>query len=250
MKICTLASGSSGNSLFVETGKTKILVDAGISHRQLTTRLKKLGVHMSEINAVLITHEHTDHAVALPLIKAPVYVSSGTVSIWKDTVEELKEFEPGSSFFLNDALITPFPVPHDALDPVGFTIETDHKKLGIVTDIGSVTTLVRERLKGSNALILEFNYDEGMLLYSSYPWELKQRIKSRLGHLSNEDASELLKDLIHEGLRHVILAHLSEVNNTPKKALDIASSVLLRIGVEHIKLVVARRNALGEVVIV
>ncbi len=250
MKICTLASGSSGNSLFVETEKTKILVDAGISHRQLTARLKKLGVQMSDINAVLITHEHTDHAAALPSIKAPVYVSSSTVSIWRDRVEDLKEFEPGRSFSLNGALITPFSVPHDALDPVGFTIETDHKKLGVVTDIGSVTALVKERLKGSNALILEFNYDEGMLLYSSYPWELKQRIKSRLGHLSNEDASGLLNDLIHKGLRHVILAHLSEVNNTPVRALDSASCVLLRNGIEHVRLMVAKRRALGDVVIV
>ncbi|HEY7534718.1 MAG TPA: MBL fold metallo-hydrolase [Thermodesulfobacteriota bacterium] len=250
MKICTLASGSSGNALFVETKKTKILVDAGISNRQLDVRLKKLGVQISDINAVLVTHEHTDHAAALPFIKAPVYVSSSTVTIWKDKVENLKEFESGCSFVLNDTLITPFPIPHDALDPVGFTVETDHKKLGVLTDIGSVTALVKERLKGSNALMLEFNYDESMLLYSSYPWELKQRIKSRLGHLSNEDASGLLKDLIHKGLRHVILAHLSEVNNTPNRALESASSVLLRNRVEHIKLIVAKRGALGEVLIV
>ena len=250
MKICTLASGSSGNSLFVETRRTKILVDAGISHRQLTVRLKKLGVQMSDIDAVLITHEHTDHVAAIPQIKAPVYVSSSTVSLWKDKVKDLKEFEPGSQFFLNDTLITPFPVPHDALDPVGFTIEIDHKKLGIVTDIGSVTALVRERLRGSNALILEFNYDEGMLLYSSYPWDLKQRIKSRLGHLSNEDAAGLLQNLIHEELRYVILAHLSEVNNTPKKALERAHSAIIKNGSEHIRLSVAQRNGLGEVAIV
>ncbi|HLE25725.1 MAG TPA: MBL fold metallo-hydrolase [Thermodesulfobacteriota bacterium] len=250
MKIRTLASGSSGNSLFVETRRTKILVDAGLSHRQLTDRLKKMGVLMSDIDAVLITHEHTDHVAAIPQIKAPVYVSSSTVSLWKDKVKDLKEFEPGSQFFLNDALITPFPVPHDALDPVGFTIETDHKKLGIVTDIGSVTALVRERLRGSNALIIEFNYDEGMLLYGSYPWDLKQRIKSRLGHLSNEDAAELLQSLIHEELRYVILAHLSEVNNTPKKALESAHSAIIKNGSENIRLSVAQRNDLGEVAIV
>src|SRR3972149_1782821 len=224
MKICTLASGSSGNSLFVETRRTKILVDAGISHRQLTVRLKKLGVQMSEIDAVLITHEHTDHVAAIPFINTAVYVSSSTVSLWKDKVRDLKEFEPGSQFFLNDALITSFPVPHDALDPVGFTIETDHKKLGIVTDIGSVTALVRERLGGSNALIIEFNYDEGMLLYGSYPWDLNQRIKSRLGPLSNEDAAELLQphQLGHRRSGH--LARFDGERGLVEQALESAHS--------------------------
>ena len=250
IKICTLASGSSGNSVFIQTERAKILVDAGISPRQINSKLKILGVQMSEIDVVLITHEHTDHIAALPFIKVPVYVASTTTFLWKDKVEDLKEFDTGSPFYINDALITPFPIPHDALDPVGFTVQTEHKKVGVVTDIGSVTTLVRERLKGVDALVLEFNHDEEMLLYGPYPWDLKQRIKSRLGHLSNEDAAGLLGSLIHDGLRYVILAHLSESNNTPKRALEAASSALIKNRGEHIRLLVAQRKTLGEILIV
>ncbi|HEX3037151.1 MAG TPA: MBL fold metallo-hydrolase [Thermodesulfobacteriota bacterium] len=250
MRICTLASGSSGNSLFVETENTKILVDAGISVKQLNTRLNSLGVCMSEIDLVVITHEHTDHASALPYInKIPVYVASTTVHLWKCKVENLKEFEIGTPFWVNDILITPFPVPHDACDPVGFTVETDHTKIGVVTDIGSVTALVRERLKGSNILVVEFNHDEKMLLYGSYPWDLKQRIKGRLGHLSNGEAAGLLKDLIHNGLRHVFLAHLSQRNNTPDMALRSVYSTLGKDVLEQVKIYVAPRKTLGEVVI-
>jgi phosphoribosyl 1,2-cyclic phosphodiesterase len=248
MKVCTLASGSSGNSLFIETKRTRILVDAGISSRQINARLKTLDVQMPDIDAVIITHEHTDHTAGLPYIDAPVYVASTTVFYWKDRVKNLHEFDPGSQFLIKDLLISPFAVPHDALDPVGFTIQTDHKKLGIVTDIGSVTNLVRERLKGSNILILEFNHDQQMLLYSSYPWELKQRIKSRLGHLSNEEGARLLNNLVHDGLCHVVLAHLSEENNNPRAALEAAYSVLVKVGAQEIGLSVAPRKTLGGVI--
>jgi phosphoribosyl 1,2-cyclic phosphodiesterase len=157
-------------------------VDAGISPRQIAIKLKTLGIQISEIDAVLVTHEHIDHIAALPFLKVPVYVASTTTFLWKDRVEPLKEFIIGSTFCVNDALVTSFPIPHDAIDPVGFTIQTGHKKVGVVTDIGSVTALVRERLKGVDALVLEFNHDEEMLIYGPYPWDLKQRIKGRLGH--------------------------------------------------------------------
>lgn len=245
IRICTLASGSSGNSLFIQTERAKILVDAGISPKQIAIRLKALGIQMFDIDAVLITHEHTDHIAALPFLEVPVYVASTTTSLWKDRVQNLKEFDVGSTFCINDALITSFPIPHDAIDPVGFTIQTDHRKVGVVTDIGSVTALVRERLKGVDALVLEFNHDEEMLIYGPYPWDLKQRIKSRLGHLSNGDAAGLLDSLIHDSLRYVVLAHLSESNNTPKKALEAASSAIREA--DHTRLIVAQRRILGEV---
>jgi phosphoribosyl 1,2-cyclic phosphodiesterase len=249
MRLCSLASGSSGNSFFVDTGRTRILVDAGITLRQLNLRLRGLGVSISGIDAVVVSHEHTDHTAAIPYLEIPVYVSSLTIDMWKNSVSNLKVFESGVPFYIKDLLVLPFSIPHDALDPVGFSLQTDtNKKVGIVTDIGSVTNLVRERLKDSNVLVLEFNYDESLILYSHYPWELKQRIRSRLGHLSNGEAGNLLKSLVHSGLYHVVLAHLSEVNNKPELALNTAYSALFDKGAKDIRLSVAPRKRLGEVI--
>ena len=223
MKICTLASGSSGNSLLIQTEDTKILVDAGISLRQIKLRLEVLDVDVEDIDAVVVTHEHSDHTAALPRLKTPVHVAAQTSELWKDKLSQMMEFSSDCAFQIKDLLVTPFSVPHDALDPVGFTIESEKgEKIGIVTDIGSVTGLVRERLRGSNALVIEFNHCTDILLYSHYPWDLKQRIKGRLGHLSNIQGSELLQDLLHGGLKHVVLAHLSQVNNKPEAALKAA----------------------------
>ncbi len=247
MKACTLASGSSGNSLFIQTKSSKILVDAGISLRQIKARLKRLDVDLSELDAVIISHEHSDHAMSIPKIENPTYVASATTDLWKDKVKNLYEFSTGFSFSIKDVLITPFSVPHDALDPVGFTIETDHKKLGIVTDIGTATSLVKERLKGSNILIIEFNHDEHILRESHYPWEIKQRIMSRLGHLSNAQAANLFGSLVHDDLSYLLLAHLSETNNRYDVALSAASSVIEKSGADHIGISIAPRKGLGEV---
>lgn len=250
MRVCTLASGSSGNSLFIETKFSKILVDAGISLRQIKARLKKLDVELSDLDAVIISHEHLDHAMSIPKIENPTYVASATIDLWKDKVKNLFEFSTGSSFSIKDILITPFSVPHDAVDPVGFTIQTGHRKLGIVTDIGMPTSLVRERLKGSNILIIEFNHDEDILRESNYPWEIKQRIMGRLGHLSNAQARDLFASLLHDELLHLQLAHLSETNNRHDVALGAARSVIQKARADHIAISVAPRNNLGEVLII
>lgn len=249
MKICTLASGSSGNCLYVESGETRILVDAGISLRQIVLKLRKLDVDLTDIDAVVVTHEHSDHTAALRNIGVPVHVASATTHLWSDKVGALREFDTDASFTIRDMLITPFSVPHDALDPVGFSIETgEGKKIGIVTDIGSVTALVRERLRGSDALVIEFNHDNDILLYSHYPWDLKQRIRGRLGHLSNHQAAELLSELAHGGLKHVVLAHLSQVNNRPEVAFESASGALSGTGQgTEVRISVAPRKTLGEV---
>jgi phosphoribosyl 1,2-cyclic phosphodiesterase len=247
MKVCTLASGSSGNSLFIQTEYSKILIDAGISLRQIKARLKRLDVELSDLDAVIISHEHLDHAMSIPKIENPAYVASATMHLWKDKVKNLFEFDTGSSFSIKDALITSFSVPHDALDPVGFTIETDHRKLGIVTDIGTATSLVKERLKGSHILIIEFNHDENILRESHYPWEIKQRIMSRLGHLSNEQAANLFASLLHNELSNLLLAHLSETNNRYDIALRAASTVIGKSGADHIAISIAPRKNLGEV---
>lgn len=249
MRICTLASGSSGNSLYIESDNTRILVDAGISLRQIGLKLRKLEVSVSDIDAVIVTHEHSDHTAALRNIGVPVHVAKATSHLWHNIVGILREFDTDAPFMIKDLSITPFSVPHDALDPVGFSIESGRgEKIGVVTDIGSVTALVRERLKGSSALVLEFNHDNDILLYSHYPWDLKQRIRGRLGHLSNHQASELLSELVHGGLKHLVLAHLSQVNNRPEVAFASASSVLRKTdkGME-VKVSVAPRKTLGEV---
>ena len=252
MRICTLASGSSGNSLYIESESARVLVDAGISLRQIGLKLRKLGVDVSDIDAVIVTHEHSDHTAALPNIRVPVHVARTTAHLWHNKVGFLREFDTDAPFTIKDLLITPFSVPHDALDPVGFSIESGKgEKIGVVTDIGSVTALVRERLRGSSALVLEFNHDNDILLYSHYPWDLKQRIRGRLGHLSNNQASVLLSNLVHGGLKHIVLAHLSRVNNRPEVAFASASSVLSNsdVGME-VRVSVAPRKTLGEVLTV
>lgn len=247
MRVCTLASGSSGNSLFIESNHSKILVDAGISPKQIKLRLGSLGVDVSDIDAVITTHEHEDHTRAITKIGLPVYVASETSYLWRGKVDSLYEFEAGCCFEIKDLLITPFSVPHDAIDPVGFSIQSENIKVGIVTDIGTVTGLVVEKLKGSNILILESNHDTDLLLRSTYPWELKQRIKSSLGHLSNKQSSVLLNSVFHEGLRFVVLSHLSEINNSPEVAFREAKKIIDRKGVNNVSLSVAPRKRKGEV---
>lgn len=250
MDVCTLASGSSGNSTFLRTEHSRILIDAGISLRQLTKRLQEIDEDIESLDAVVITHEHSDHTHAIPKLRVPVYVVSSTAYLWEEKVASLKLFEPDRQFQINDLHITPFSVPHDAIDPVGFTIEADsYKKIGIATDIGSVTGLVTERLKGCNALVIEFNHDNEILSYSHYPWDLKQRIKGRLGHLSNNQASGLLESLLHSGLTNVTLAHLSQVNNRPEVALRSATTALRKYGIEsEVTIGVAPRKTVGGVV--
>ncbi len=248
MKICTLASGSSGNSLYVETDHARILIDAGISNKKITERLKSINVAIDDIDGVIISHEHSDHSLALPYLKIPVYISSSITNLWNDKILNLKQFQTGTPFCIKDTTIISFPVPHDAVDPVGFTLETDKYKLGVVTDIGVTTRLISERLKGSNMLVVEFNHDDNMLLYSPYPWHLKQRIKSRLGHLSNKEASGLLKTLVHPDLKSVTLAHLSKVNNNQESAFEYAHMALKQSGLTDVNINVAPRNDISEVI--
>ena len=248
MRVCTLASGSSGNSLYIESSKSKILVDAGIGPRVLKKRLESIDVDLNDVDAVIVTHEHEDHTRALPKIPMQVYVAEETEELWKGKVQNLCKFDTSISFNVGDFYITPFSVPHDARDPVGFTVEFDNIKLGLVTDLGDVTGLVVERLKRCNVLVLESNHDTNLLFDSSYPWDLKQRIKGRLGHLSNIQSSKLLNTLFHKELRYVILAHLSQVNNKPEVAYTEAMKVINRNDSDTTKITVAPRQSIGEVI--
>jgi phosphoribosyl 1,2-cyclic phosphodiesterase len=233
MRISILASGSKGNSVFIETRGAKILVDAGLSGKELSRRLKGIGYSPSDLDAIVVSHEHIDHILGMGTISRkfdiPVYISDPTRTKSETIIGKLENavvFKPGNPFSLLDMDIYPFEVTHDAVGPVNFVIRSNGVKLGICTDLGYVSTLVKEALKNCHALIVETNHDIVMLENGPYPWPLKQRIKSKFGHLSNEQGSSLIADVIHDGLKHIWLAHISEKNNRPDYALNSIKSVL------------------------
>jgi phosphoribosyl 1,2-cyclic phosphodiesterase len=221
VKICSLASGSKGNCLYLETGETRVLIDAGLSLRETLLRMEAVGIDASGVHAVLVTHEHIDHIRSAGSFarkfNVPVFAShlvrAKSDKYFKKTV--VNEFVAGSTLDFRDVRIDPVPITHDSCDPVGFVVESREGKAASVTDLGIVTRLVTDKLRGCRFLNLESNHDVDMLMNGPYPWELKQRIKSRHGHISNEESLELLHELAHEGLEALVMAHLSEVNNHP-----------------------------------
>lgn len=232
MKISLLASGSKGNSILVESGRTKVLVDAGLSAKELRKRLGCVGVEAESLSALLITHEHSDHVRGLgPLIRQlqiPVYLQTDLARKLPDVGKQecVCEFSEGEEFRVNDFAVRPFAVTHDALAPVAFTLESEEGKVGVATDLGVATRLVTECLRGCRALIVETNHDEEMLRDGPYPWALKQRVRSSHGHLSNRAGGDLLQQLLWDGLEAVFLGHLSETNNCPQLALAAVDRVM------------------------
>ncbi len=230
--ICPLASGSRGNSLFISTPDTALLVDAGLSGKEIERRMAVIGQAPETLSAIIITHEHSDHIRGAGILsrrfKVPVYVTPRTFSACQGLgkIDRLTHFECGTPFDVGSIRINPFSISHDAADPVGMTLGFKEKKIGVATDLGIATTLVKEHLKNCHALYLESNHDPDMLINGPYPWHLKQRIKSRCGHLSNADAKNLVSELLHPDLHHIILAHLSEENNHPGRALQEVSKGL------------------------
>jgi phosphoribosyl 1,2-cyclic phosphodiesterase len=256
VRVCLLASGSKGNAIFIEAGGSKILIDAGLSAREVINRLAAIGVAGGELDAILVSHEHTDHTrgagTLARRVKIPLLISYPTLSHTGRLLEkaEVIEFESGYPFAFRDILIDPFPTTHDASDPVGFIIECREGRVGMATDLGIVTRLVRDKLSGCRAVILESNHDEEMLLNGPYPWHLKQRIKSRHGHLSNHDSAALLEEIVHGGLEGVFLAHLSEVNNDPAVALEVARGLLAGQTICAPRLIVGLQHCVSEVLTV
>lgn len=225
MRFSVLTSGSKANCTYIESGTTRILIDCGLSARQTEIRLRTLGIDPQSLRAIIVTHEHSDHINGVPVMsrkfKLPVYANAGTSGFLRG-VFALEKFETGRRFSIGELTIAPFSIVHDAHEPVGFTIEGQGIKFSQATDLGKVTPLVRESLRDSHAIVLESNHDHEMLQNCDYPWELKQRIASSHGHLSNESASGLLAELAHGDLQHVVLGHLSENSNTPELALSSA----------------------------
>jgi phosphoribosyl 1,2-cyclic phosphodiesterase len=253
LAICMLASGSKGNSSYITDGETSILIDAGLSGIELQRRLSSRGLDPESLDAIIVTHEHSDHVRGVGILsrryKLPVYINRQThkASTQLGSLHETRPFECGTRFHIRNLAIHPFSISHDAEDPVGFTIGRNGATIAIATDLGIATSMVKEHLKGCDLLILEANHDPTMLETGPYPWPLKQRILSRTGHLSNPSSKILLEELQHEKLQHVILAHLSEINNTPQKAFDEVAKALTRC---NAKLSVADQYSSGPVIYV
>lgn len=233
---CSLYSGSSGNSLFVETQNTKILVDAGVSSKKIEQALQDINIEPSSLDGVLITHEHTDHVQGLGTFckkfNVPVFINEETLNAipkQRDKIPEtnIKKFKVYDKFSVGDLDIKPFSIPHDAANPCGFNIWKDNKKISIATDIGHMTNDILKNLEESLFIMLEANYDPEVLRCSSYPFKLKSRIASPTGHLSNEIAGKTISHLLNSGLKNAMLGHLSKQSNFPELAYQTVLDELI-----------------------
>ena len=252
-KVKVLASGSNGNSIFIEGYNTKILIDAGLSGKFIENKLKELNVDPSELSGILVSHEHKDHVTGVGVFSRrydiPVYATGRTWEQLKSMIGEIKhqnerELHKGG-FELNDIYVAPFPVSHDAVDPVGFNLMVNNIKISIATDCGVFSSVMKDRLKGSNCLIIESNHDPELLKKGPYPLFLKKRIRSVKGHLSNYDLAEKLGDIITSNTDNIILAHLSEENNNPDLAFNCIKDSMVFNGIsagETNLMVADRRN--------
>ena len=254
---CSLYSGSSGNSLFVETSNSKILVDAGVSSKKIEQALTDIGVDPKTLDGILVTHEHSDHVQGLGTLSKkfdlPVFVNQETLDAMpkqRDKISDknIKTFKVSEKFSIGDLDIKPFAIPHDAANPCGFSIWKDDKKISIATDIGNINSNILKNLEESLFVLLEANYDPEVLKCSSYPFTLKKRIAGPCGHLSNELAGKTICYLLKSGLQNAMLGHLSKENNFPELAYQTVLDELIEnnIDLSTFKLSVAKRNEHGN----
>jgi len=229
MKFASLGSGSEGNALLVASGATHVLMDCGFGLKDTLARLARLGICAEQLSGIVVTHEHGDHIGGVARLarkyKLPVWLTHGTSRSLTD-IAELHEIDSHQSFAINDLEITPYPVPHDAAEPVQFVFNDGAKRLGVLTDTGCSTAYIEQVLSGCDALVLECNHDSQLLTNGNYPYSLKQRVSGRLGHLNNQDAAGILGRLDISRLQHLVAAHLSRNNNTAELAVRALSSVL------------------------
>lgn len=264
MKLCSIASGSSGNCIYVSSDTTHILIDAGVSGRRIEQGFLSIGVSPEDLNAVLITHEHSDHIQGLGVIArkyhVPVYSTTETLNaaVRSNAVgligkELIHPVIPNKAFMIGDIKVTPFSVMHDARDPVCYTFESGGHKIGMATDLGMYDDYIVSMLAGSEILYIEANHDVNMLMVGKYPYKLKQRILGERGHLSNDSTAALICRLLHDGMKDILLAHMSKDNNYAELAYET-----VRIEVEKNwnrltkvpSIVVANRDIPSQVVIV
>lgn len=260
MKLCSIASGSSGNCTFVGNDQTKLLIDAGISGKKIEEGLKNIQIMPEELQGILITHEHSDHIQGLGVLarryNIPIYGTVETIhallkikNIGRIPEEQIRYVYPDKSFYINDIKIEPFSTSHDASNPVCYTFESKGHKVGMATDLGTYDDYIISKLEGSELLLLEANHDVNMLLVGAYPYYLKQRIVGDLGHLSNETSAKLICRLVHDKLKHIVLAHLSKDNNYEDLAYEtvrLELYQLLKEDYKRIGLSVARRDGPSE----
>ena len=241
VSLTVLASGSRGNCSVLASSRTRVLVDAGLSCREIHRRMNMTGDHALNLSAVIISHEHSDHVAGLYVLarklSIPIFMTSPTYHAWqrwardrddgaKPELARLETFEAGRSFTVGDIAVTPFTIPHDAADPVGFTFRAEGLKIGIATDLGYMPASVRDHLRGCDGLVIESNHDVEMLRGGPYPWVVKQRVMSRVGHLSNDALAEYFAGDYDGSAAFLVLAHLSEQNNHPDLARRAAERAL------------------------
>ena len=257
LELCTLASGSSGNSLLVTDGATHILVDAGISCRRICTALQALGVAPGELSGVLVTHEHTDHVSGLATLTkrfpVPIYTTAGTARALCRRTPQLEgrihTIRPGGHLELGTLGVESFPTPHDTCESVGYAVSSGGRKAAVVTDLGHVTDEVMAAVSGAQLVVAEANHDEEWVRSGPYPYFLKARILGERGHLSNEAGADLACRAVCAGARTLVLAHLSAENNTPQRAYDTVEARLVHMGAHiggDVLLEVAPRASLGR----
>ena len=261
--LSVLASGSRGNCAIVSSSSTRILVDAGISCRETFKRMKAVGDDPRRLSAILITHEHSDHVYGLRVLakklNVPIFMTGATHEEWAREVRaetgekpqpaKLEAFCSGRSFQIGDIAITPFTIPHDAADPVGFTFRAEGIKVGIATDLGYLPPNVCDHLRGCDLLVIESNHDLEMLRGGPYPWSVKQRVMSRVGHLSNEALADFFSGDYDGVATYVVLAHLSEQNNHPEIARRAAEKALgIRQTLLHNRVMLATQSEAMEAI--
>jgi phosphoribosyl 1,2-cyclic phosphodiesterase len=254
VRVCVLGSGSKGNCTLLATERTRLLIDAGLSCRETYARLAAIGEPANGLDGAVISHEHTDHISGLRVLaldaKLPIYISCPTRDAlsWDKRIQRFELFAAGRKFTVGDIEVTPFSVPHDAADPVAFTFDTQGIRIGLVTDLGCVPEVVKQRVKGCHCLIFESNHDLEMLKVGPYPWHVKQRVMSRHGHLSNSATAAFLAEDFDGAAQVLVLAHLSETNNHPEIArLSAEQALAQRSWSERIKICLASQTTTTEV---
>lgn len=260
IKFCSLYSGSSGNCIFIGDERTKILIDAGLSGKRIIEALTSIGENPREISAILVTHEHSDHTKGIGIMSRkfdiPVFANENTwagmeCQIGPVNIKNKMYFRTGEEFDIGSICVRPFPVPHDANEPVGYSFFADNQKITSATDIGHMNNSLLKELEGSNTLLLESNHDIEMLKVGPYPWSLKKRILGEHGHLSNEMAGKVIAYLAEKGTRQFLLGHLSKENNFPELAYQTVLNALTEKKIcvgQEVSLEVASRDRAGRVI--